>query len=124
MIPDNVKEVASLIGEFYLRKNDGDYDETADEIDALRIKEIVLEGNVVHIHTLRPGLLIGRRGTNIDALVKFLERDVKVHEVQDDILNWLIPNPPEPLDGYDTQMDWFWESEGRESKSIDEIGDN
>lgn len=40
------------------------------------------EENELHVHVRRPGLLIGERGKNINALQEFLECTVHIHEVR------------------------------------------
>jgi ribosomal protein S3 len=45
----------------------------------------------ITITTERPGILIGKRGTNIDALEKFLGTKVKIIEDQDPLYHYLIP---------------------------------
>jgi hypothetical protein len=54
--------------------------------------------SVVAITTTRPGMLIGKRGTNFDALEKFLGVKIKIYEERDPLLSWLIPYEDNPLD--------------------------
>lgn len=96
-LPDKVREVASRIGAFYLQKNSGDYKATELEIMKLRISKIDVDDRLPHsvsiaITTARPGLLIGKRGQNIDALTSFLGTNVKVIEDRDPLSAWLIPD--------------------------------
>lgn len=96
MIPDNVREVASRIGAFYLQKNNGDFKATEAEILKLQISNISVDDKLprsvsIAITTARPGLLIGKRGQNIDALSKFLGTEVKVIEDRDPLIAWLVP---------------------------------
>jgi len=37
--------------------------------------------NILHVHVRRPGHLIGKSGTNIDKLSKYLDCKVHIHEV-------------------------------------------
>jgi ribosomal protein S3 len=50
--------------------------------------------NSVSITTARPGLLIGKRGINIDALTHYLGTKVKIIEEKDPLSSWLIPYRP------------------------------
>lgn len=92
MLSEQDKEAARKIGEFYLQKNNRDFKATEKEIMDLRISKVrALENKTIEITTERPGLLIGRRGTNIDALTKFLDVHVKIIEERDPITYYLIP---------------------------------
>jgi ribosomal protein S3 len=75
---------AELIGyelsTFYLIKNNHDYQKAAKEVISLNITDIEVQGEEIHIYLNRPGLIIGRKGENIDALTKFLGKTVKIHE--------------------------------------------
>lgn len=99
------KIVASKIGAFYLQKHNMDYDKTAAAIECLRISKVEVAGNAVSITTARPGILIGPRGKNVDALTAYLGMEVKIIEDRDPLLEYLIPEPPEPTDAYDKEMD-------------------
>ena len=90
-IPEEVKDVAQNIGQFYLKKNNGDYKATAQEILALRISKIEVANSEISITTGRPGLLIGKRGTTIDALSQHLKVKIKIFEDVDHLSFYLIP---------------------------------
>jgi len=97
MIPDKVKEAARNIGAFYLQKNHGDFKAAELEILKLQISSISVDDKLpnsvsIAITTGRPGLLIGKRGENIDALTKFLGTQVKVIEDRDPLSSYLIPD--------------------------------
>jgi hypothetical protein len=95
MLSDKDKEVARKIGQFYLQKNNRDYKATALEIATLGINEIkVREDGVVEITAERVGPLIGRRASNLNELIKFL--DMKLH----------IKEDPDPLSSYLIPQDW------------------
>ena len=110
-IADVVREMAMDIGNYYLQKNNEDYVKTEADIRKLGITNIdivetIKNGNtdktVVEITTFRPGLLIGRKGENIDALTNHLGvHEIKCIEAKDDLLSYLIPTPP-----YDSCEDW------------------
>lgn len=85
------KKVAGLIGQFYLQKNQNDYEKAEAEITDLRISKVEVAGKTVTITAARIGKLIGKRGTNVDALGKFLGMEVKM--IEDDLYNHLIPVP-------------------------------
>lgn len=95
MLPLPVQEAAAAIGEFYLRKNNGDYAATEKEINQLRITKLEINENALCITATRIGLLLGRRGSNIDALAKFIQEhmQMKIHiiEDQDCLYEYLIP---------------------------------
>lgn len=91
MVPEEVKEAARNIGFFYLDKNQHDYAATEKEITDLRISKIEVTEKGIEITTARPGLLIGRRGMNIDALSKFLKTKLRIIEEVDPLCSYLIP---------------------------------
>ena len=91
MLPEQVKEVAARIGQFYLDKNKGDYKVTENEITDLCIASIDMANSEVTIVTGRPGLLIGSRGKNIEALEKYLNMRIKIVEDVDPLWAYLIP---------------------------------
>lgn len=93
------REVARLIGEYYVAKNKElglkeSHMKAREELSSLGVTEIKASGNRVEITLQRPGLLIGRRGDNIDMLQKFLATKSKYTQVgikEDKIICWLIP---------------------------------
>lgn len=92
MIPQEIREVAGKIGQFYFQKNSGDYAATAREITDLQISKIEVTEKDVSITTARPGRLIGRRGRDIDALTEFLQTKIRIIEEIDPLISWLIPH--------------------------------
>ena len=83
------------IGFFYLDKNNRDHEVTTKDIESLRIRDLVLVNpKKLKIFTARPGLILGRRGQNLDALQKHLNLEIEVEEC-DDWLVWLIPSRPD-----------------------------
>lgn len=80
MIDSETRKVAETIGQFYLEKNGGDYEACRQEIEKLAITGLAVEDGKVTITTARPGWLIGKRGTNIDALAGRLNREIKIIE--------------------------------------------
>lgn len=75
------KEIAAQIGFFYYEKAEGSESEkihkATEEIHHLDIISIRYENEHAVISLTRPGLLIGLRGSNIDALKKYLQANVK-----------------------------------------------
>lgn len=73
---------------FYSKKNQGDHQATNKELNRLNIRDILVKENVVEIHLGSPGLLIGRKGENIDNLKAHLGKEIKMVEtfVWSDIL--------------------------------------
>ena len=106
-IPVEVREVAQMIGTFYLSKNNGDYEAAEKEIDRLRIAKIEVADGVVFILSARPGILIGKRGENIGALQEHLGKKIKIFEEKDSLRDYLITYPE--TDYADSH--WEWEPE-------------
>ena len=100
------KEVISQIGRFFLERNlkksDNEtkvhqvYLQTRKEIQILGITRIVLTSdNEIEIHLDRPGLLIGKKGEQIDALSEYLNKKYGINKIQireDNLFMYLIPN--------------------------------
>jgi len=95
MLPLPVREAAAAIGQFYLNKNKGDYVATEKELTDLRITKLEINANALCITTERVGMLVGRRGSNIDALSKFIQNQmqmkVRIIEDTDCLYDALIP---------------------------------
>jgi predicted PilT family ATPase len=72
--------IGYAISSFYLNKHNQDYLAAQKEVEKLKIVNITIENDVVTISTSRPGLLIGRKGGNIDALEKHLDKKIKIVE--------------------------------------------
>lgn len=75
------KEIAAQIGFFYYEKAEGSESDkihkATNDIHMLDIISIRYENEHAVISLTRPGLLIGLRGSNIDALTKYLQANVK-----------------------------------------------
>ena len=87
---------AQMIGQFYLQLNDCDYKKAIADITNLCITKVEWKGNTVHITLSRPGLLIGRRGENIDKLLEYImkmteNKGIIIDIIEDQIIGWLIP---------------------------------
>lgn len=93
MLSEQVRNAAREIGLFYLKKNNDNYTLTEQDINHLRISKIEVSDECITITTSCPGLLIGRRGMNIDALVTHLGKKVKILEEEDPLYCYLIPYP-------------------------------
>jgi transcription antitermination factor NusA-like protein len=91
MIPEPITDIAVRIGKFYLNKNNSDYKKTEQEVISLRIQNIALVEDKIHITTFQPGILIGKRGENIGKLQEWLGKKIHVIEAEDDLLYYLIP---------------------------------
>lgn len=100
------QQIAQQIAEFYLDTNKcGDFQETykkaIEEITALRISSIDFKRGDIVITLMRPGLLIGRHGENINALEKFLRKKITFKEIkikEERILGALFPYMAEVYD--------------------------
>lgn len=100
-LPPVIQAIAQQIGEFYLEKNGGHYDDAHGEIESLQIRNIETTTEGITITTNRPGLLIGKWGENISNLEKELGAKIHVVECADDLSNWLAPpRKLDPLDEY------------------------
>ena len=118
------REVCHLIGSYYLRSTKQDfsitiakdrvdrlYKDVKEAIYGLGISKVKVEGNKITIVLMRPGLLIGRRGENINALQNYLisklKIDIKIHiEEAEDISYRIIPQNPNDFDDWDDWDDW------------------
>jgi ribosomal protein S3 len=89
------RDFARFIGEFYLDKNKGDYKKTNEEIADLRITKIDYNFRTLSITIGRPGLIIGRRGENIDKLKEYLSKQIigsfELKIIEDMIIPCLYP---------------------------------
>ena len=74
------EEIGYAISSFYLNKNNQSYSAAQKDVENLKITNITIENDVVTISIARPGLLIGRKGENIDALEKHLDKKIKIVE--------------------------------------------
>ena len=117
MISKQTIELAQKIGQFYLEKNNKDYEKTADEISRLRITEIItISTTMVVIKLSRVGLMIGKRGENFENLSRFIDRKIHLIENTESIEDYLIPYPPDyeldyeppppPLDYEEPNNNW------------------
>lgn len=92
------EDVAYKILGFYQDKNNNDHEQTNKELDSLRITDINVDRGEVNIHLARPGLIIGAKGKNIDALQERLGMKVNIFESFD----WSnILHSEEPYDRFD-----------------------
>ena len=90
-----LRDLASCIGQFYLSKEKFDYQKASESVTALCISNLNIKGNEVIITLGRPGLLIGRKGENIDALgdyiTQYYKRKITIRVKEEQILQDLIP---------------------------------
>jgi hypothetical protein len=94
------QELGLKLGSFYLHKNEVNYEKTAEEIRKLHITHLKMDCGKLHIYTARPGLLIGAKGKNIDALAKFFNCGIHIHETYS-LNDYLIPEDlSHYFDGY------------------------
>jgi hypothetical protein len=95
------REVCEKIGQFYLQKHSGNYDKAAIEITKLGITGVLVSHNKIIIQLYRPGLLIGKKGENIENLQAFL--GVSLHIEEESLPKWddlIILDNPEDLNDY------------------------
>jgi len=88
-------EVGYKIASFYLDKHNQDYSAAKKEVITLGITDVKLvDDKHIEIYVSRPGLLIGRHGTNIENLSVFLAMKITIVEA----FNWtdvLVPFNPD-----------------------------
>lgn len=111
-----VIEAARKIGRFYLAKHNNDYAAAEKELNALQISRIEVTNTetfsslvrsqsppqtIISITTARPGILIGKRGQNIDNLAKYLGTKVHIVEDEEPLYQYLVPNQ-----AYDREDMW------------------
>ena len=99
MLDNETKETAAIIGQFFLKKNNYDYIATAKELESLRINDLTVMYERIVIHTSRPGMLIGSRGSQISELSEWLGKKLHIVETKETILDYLVPQ--DPMDGAD-----------------------
>ncbi len=96
---NKLRDLATYIGSFYLSLQKGldesDYQKARDQVSDLGISNLNIQGNKISITLMRPGLLIGRKGENIDQLQKYLnaqyKKNMKIKIIEERILEHLFP---------------------------------
>jgi len=99
-----VRNIAQLIGLYYVKLaglsglDKMKYDKAREDVISLGVTKIEFRGTVVTITLIRPGLLIGRHGKNIDDLTEYLSKQLRqkisINIIEDKIIGWLIPYEP------------------------------
>jgi ribosomal protein S3 len=98
------KDIEDKFAKFYLEKNHNDCDNAIAEIRSLGIKLLYFSNTgSVCITVKRPGLLIGKRGENIEKLQKYLGCEVIIKEfdgcdIEDQLINLVHQNDPNSWD--------------------------
>ena len=105
MKPDiHLQEIGYRIADFYLQKNNNNYEAAEKEVQTLKIRDLKLDGRTgtLTICTSRPGLLIGHKGINIDNLHSFLlnKNGVKAIHIEEVKFDWEDILVPQRLDDY------------------------
>lgn len=101
MYNPEVVEKAREVGEFYLQKNNGDREKAEEEILRCEFLNMELIRGELYLYTSRPGVVIGKRGQNIDDLASFIGMPIKIIE-ENNINHFIIP--PED-DGWDLEAE-------------------
>lgn len=102
--------IAKKIGEFYLDKNNGDHEKANEEISRVRFNHVeFLNDNRVLLEVSRPGILIGKRGENIEKLQEFLGHKLYIKETVEHIMDHMYVYPVE--DDYDAFLDLIMEED-------------
>lgn len=106
-IKDEAKNVAFLIGEFFLKKHAGNYKNCIEELKNINITRVCVIKDRIVIECCRPGLLIGRKGMQVSDLYDFLKKEiserVEIHIKENRICQYVFPNDPTEL------YDDFWD---------------
>ena len=99
-----IQNIAQLIGFYYVNLAELSgldkmkYDKAREDVSSLGVTKIDFSGSIISITLTRPGLLIGRRGINIDNLTEYLSKELKhkisINIIEDKITGWLIPYEP------------------------------
>lgn len=84
----DIRRIARSIGYFYQSKHSHQNQHYIREcIEMLKIHGLEMKGNVLWITLGRPGLLIGKRGENIDALLKYMQNDSDLKDMKIEKIN-------------------------------------
>ena len=102
----DLRTLASHIGHFWLTLQGGvspeHYKKAREAIEVLGISGLDIHKNKIKITLLRPGLLIGREGENIDKLQAYLSKEYKkkmvIRIVEEQALQYLFPYHPNDFD--------------------------
>jgi ribosomal protein S3 len=105
-ISDEVQIICRIIWEYYfvINKNkiskamiSDDYEIVNKSIRELGISRIEFENDIISIWLNRPGLFVGIKGWNIDAISKFifngLKREIKIKIIEDRLPDFLYQYP-------------------------------
>lgn len=76
-----LQEIGIKIGLFFLGQKNENYDEARKFIRDLDILDIQEDDEKISVSTSRPGLLIGRKGKNIDGLTELFGKKIHIIEV-------------------------------------------
>jgi ribosomal protein S3 len=107
------KDVVRRIGYFFLQKNKMDCRKTRQEIERLGITRIEYHAKdtLIKIELARPGILIGRKGLQLQALLDFLKQELpdnipvsKIETDEDNLTDFLIPEDY----SYYWDVEWDW----------------
>jgi len=89
MLTPKEKALLPKIGEYFYKECGEDLEMTKALLYSLHIKQIIVVGGYGYnsperclIVTGRPGLLIGRKATRIEALKKFLGMEIEIREYE------------------------------------------
>lgn len=85
------KDIAHKIGQFYLIKNNYNYEVAAEQIIVCGITDLQVVEEEVEIHCTKPGLLLGKKCLNLLALADHLGLPIKIIE-SNSIVDFIIPD--------------------------------
>jgi predicted RNA-binding protein YlqC (UPF0109 family) len=80
------QDIAREIGYFYFNRSTaetvvGQVEQATQEVKARMISRIDFDGNTISITTSRPGIIIGKRGAEIEALRDHLRKAITFDEI-------------------------------------------
>src|SRR5579859_7307784 len=106
-LDQNVVNLAKNIGLFFLEKNKENYEATEIEIQSMQITKLdIMKDGRALIELKRPGILIGKRGLQIEELSKHLKIGIHIVESEPSPIDSLIPYPLEDDEAMEDDRDW------------------
>jgi KH domain len=103
-LSDKTKEACHNIGGFYYEKNKFNVEEAYDELKLVNITKVHYDDETIVIECSRPGILIGSKGSNIEALKEYLTKafgkEIKISIVENETMTYLTWFNIEPDDDY------------------------
>ena len=126
-LTDKEKEIARIIGNYYLGQFNNDYQKCYDRLTEMGIKKVEYRQaeqsvfknddiiSTVYVTLSRPGLLIGKYGKTIADITEQLsltfKETIKIHIIEDELDDFLYPiDWSDDYDGFDAEVDDEYEA--------------